>query len=345
MQFSLFPGVKKNLNQQIGARSLFGTGPWTVGNALSWSKQSMSMHMRSDEIIAVTIDQQPPTGLQEQAEAYGYMLKEEDNHFILIKGERDVTATRNSSLRVNQVHPWRKGGHTEWNKEKATISPIFITKNHLTIPLKQKDKNNTNERALFSEETRIAHLSSNQMPGNGPGQELTAIIPLQIAFQASQLDTTLAKDELGLAVGITMPSDEWTIESLTSLGSQMINLKSLSTVAWTFEDGTEVSEIVANTEEITPHIQTEEEVTLIIFQSGIEQIHLIKTPENVTISNRNIERTFAERSVSTSCLNNAQSFIRPQLVFDFAPELRAGTGWYMHVHEIATSQKKQRFCW
>ena len=159
----------------------------------------------------------------------------------------------------------------------------------------------------------------------------------------------LTHDALGDGYVLTTTPGSLTSEDLAAMGKDIINRGSLSTQAWTLEDGSTYQEVVGASDSLSVDIRAEEDFTYVSLKSANgNTLRMTKAPDSLTIANREILITGGVK-VRSACIPNAHSWIT---LDDFVQNANATTTntdatsvFIKLFSEIAVSNSKVRMCW
>lgn len=325
-------------DKKIGNTQLFENHPWRIKDLIKWSDREFSIHVTADGKISATIDKNLDEPVKTALKNSGFTVVNSGKTTLITKEEGINQKKIRFSLKL--VNPSNDGEVLVYN-EKTTSSAINISEKGIIL----KALTNIEEspsRFTFEEDsellaqlwlTKEQTLSfSNFLPTNS---SFTSLI------ESKNLYLTVAKDKRGIAYNILINESNISIDELAEIGQEIINLQSLSTSEWTMIDSSTIDEITVNEKEITSKITSSENNSFItLTNTKGDVVRITKTPNNISISNRNISLSPQKISKSTTCMNSSL-FLNPKILSG-KDKL---TNILQTFHSIAIKKNKTIFCW
>ena len=313
------------------------------------------MHLSEDRIIGLSVDINLGKTWQEQAKKLNYQIVNE-NRRSLISVIGTETIFEPNKLSFSLLNPFIDGEVISHNSN--TLNQSFrITKQGISSKLAINTEITSTTPFLPVDSVITAKVQL--QPGEGDlavkylmlsGNENARLVH-EIKARGAQI--VLGSDSAGSIFNLVIPDSELTIEELATIGNEIINRKSLSTTAWTIEDGTEVEEIRVEQNSVQSTIDSNNDFSFISLENTTgDQIRIVKTDTQVSFANRIISTEISQLSLTSSCLTDAHSYIKSEKHLNknkdnkvFTPKLEQLFSGLNYFSEIAISNKKVRFCW
>lgn len=335
------------LAAHLGTDAIFPGAPWTFGTLLAQSQREMTVSVLPDGSMAYVVDTALPESMRETAVAFGMQ--------VIVDGQTTAIAPLNVSLKSaghravpSALLPWHDGEVWDGDRHGAiSLDERGLTLRHLGIAIE------TAHPTVPEETTVTAYLAM----VTGGLRVPEAFRPLLASPAGAVLDILsenggtllLTNDRLGDGYVLTTSSDDLTSEELASIGKDIMNRSILSTQSWTLEDGSTYQEIVGSSDDVAVEIRAEEDFTYVSLKSsGEDVIRMTKTPDQLTIANREIDVAQGKRAES-ECLHNAHSWLLTDIL-DLTVDATVAPDSALSIFigmfgEIAINNGKIRLCW
>lgn len=327
-----------SISENIGNEQLFSSAPWTIQDAMSWSKREFSLHFHNGTLVGITIDQPLDKNTLALAEFLEFYTSNDHGNYGIstVASQERAISTFHAAL----LHPQTNAVFLENNNKYRTRI------NETSITIKGIGQNSPNFPSWnLSEGTEV--LSRWYIP---PG---TATLhgPLSNLIQKEGAHTLFAKDSLGLAHFITISDSDLTTEALADLGNSLISQYALTTTAWTTNDGSTFEEIRVDTNAIETEIESQDGLTSITSRVGNDVVRITKSSELITISNRELSSNPVP-SQTSNCLPGADNYANlrelartlnsPGIITPHTVSTPVTSTWF---NEIAVNNRILRLCW
>ncbi|PIQ67300.1 hypothetical protein COY25_03215 [Candidatus Uhrbacteria bacterium CG_4_10_14_0_2_um_filter_41_7] len=339
----------------LGTEQILPGAPWTVDNILAISKKEIALHFSKNTLIGLSIDTNLPDYWKDMALSYGYKVTIENNRSLIAKNDTD-TLSEPKIRSFHLLNPAVDGEIVNYGAEPSYTN-FFITK--VGVVINQKSHTSINPINVFLPKDATVYakvliepldIASAQPFLNSAGINNQALVNL-IKDEGAQI--TFGTDALGQIFNIAILNNNIDLDKLAIIGKELINRQTLSTTAWTTTDGSRYEEIRAQTSGIESSIDSNQDYSFITLknQSG-NQIRIIKTLDQITISNRAVSGEISQFSPVSTCLLGAHSYIKPGEMNDllrnkliFTPKSEQVFASLNLFSEIAISNEKVKFCW
>lgn len=343
------------IHDHLGAEQILRGAPWTVDDILSLSNKEVALHFSKNNLIGLSVDTTLPDAWKEVALSYNYQITTENNRSLIAK--KGAETVSEPKLRPFHLLSPVIDGEIIIYGEESIYANFTMNKNGVVINQKSYTDISPINVFLPKDSTVYAKvlIAPNDITSakpflNSAGINNQSLIDL-IRNQGAQI--TLGTDPLGQIFNIAIPNNNIELDKLAIIGQELINRQTLSTTAWTISDGSHYKEIRVKNNQIESSIDSNEDYSFITLknQDG-NQIRIIKTLDQVTISNRAVSSEISQSSPVSTCLSSAHSYIRPQEITNllqnkliFTPKDEQVFASLNHFSEIAISNEKVKFCW
>lgn len=334
------------LNAHLGMKAIFPGSPWTFATLLQESRREVTIVLMPSGEMAYVVDTALPESMRKTAAAFDMA--------VVVDGNTTIVSSRNVSFHETghrgvpaALFPWHDGEVRDGGRHGAvTVTAKGITLHQLGIAME------TTRPTVPEGATAVAHLTtvadSLLVPAAMRQLMASPIGDVLGLFSENGGTLLLTNDALGEGYVLTTSSGDLTSEALATIGKDIMNRSSLSTQSWTLEDGSTYQEIVGSSEDVAVEIRAEEDFTYVSLKNAYgDVIRMTKTPDLLTIANREIAVSQGERSESP-CLRNAhtwlQTSILPQNQTTASPYDAMPT-FVRAFSEIAINNSKIRLCW
>lgn len=327
-----------SIHENIGHKSLFPGAPWTVQDAMDWSKREFSLHFAQGELVGVTTDQAFDSNTLMLAQYHGFSQSNDGKSYSL---STEPSHSRTVSRFTPALLTPRTNGIFLENGRKYSARI-----NHVGITVKGIGQDSPIFPAWSL--TQDAEVLSRWYipPGSSAFSDSLANI-----IQTHGAHTLFARDSLGLAQYITISLSDIPTEDLAEIATDLISRNALTTTALTTTDGSIFEEIRVDTQIIETNIESQDGLTTITSRVGDESIRITRSANLVTISNRDLSSGGSASHLST-CLPGAENFSRTSELSaalntssSFAPQTVPYTVFNHWFTEIAASSRVLRLCW
>lgn len=347
-EFTIFiqltPKNRQIIEEHLGSEQILAGLPWTWHDAISWSKDEISIHVGKQGIIAFSTDDSLPKNALTTANSFEtFILNDKDSEpkGLSLVPTRDPLQQK--QIITGLVLP-RRNGYVIWNDGSRNM--LTIAENR--VILHGSGLPGTIHRISTQENTETLaqlHLSNDIfapiLVANGSNQSW---FPLS---DATDLFLTISHDQSELVYYLLFQNSTANLDELTRLGNEIMNIHSLSTASWTINDGTRISEIVADKDAVESNLSTNNGITTLEFTSTMnDYIRIIQSDETISMSNRKTILNSNDNSTESSCANT-QQFIKPRELFSSLEHigLSVNTNSLFQFSEIAFKKKSTYFCW
>jgi hypothetical protein len=348
------PRTVKLLQENIGNKPIIAGTTWTLTDILQKSRFEFAIHLKDDQIIAITLDDTLTPKDISTLESNGILVQEKE--LITIIGKGEFADKKISRVSISRLLPWHDGEF--YNVETQETRSIAVKKTGIFIKSGHGAKNYP-ENATIGENTElIAHVPLPLITPDIPlisANIATATLLNDVFLKSEYSSATLAltRDDKGLVSKINLISNSISIENLAHLAEQLISQFKLSTLELTIEDGSTVQELRSNSRLVESSVNTEGELTFIESKGPLgNQISIQKNNDAISIINRDFSALDSQISTSSSCLSNAQIILKtPQLIdliTNQPAELEQHQGRssiLLIFNEVAVNKYKTALCW
>lgn len=333
------PESIKLMNEHIGNSQILPGAPWTISNIVDWSNNEFILHIESNGLMSVTLDNTITNEQKLVIENYGYKTIEYGNKTLISKTNKYKTGPVRIPLKL--VNPVYNG---ELIFEDSSIKPqlINIKSKGITIKTESSEKKRAPWVSFPSNSEIIAQIWLE--PGEISNYSFDSVLnsnELLNLIEENPAYLTLAREDQSLYYSIQINNSELELEHLAEIAKEVINRKNLSTTAWTLEDETVVQEIISDPKSIQSNFSSTENTSLItITNTNGDILRISKTSENIIISNFEPSLENNNQSKFSNC-TNGNEFIHPSILNQSLKQneiiLNFGT--------IVFNTSKTTFCW
>lgn len=335
------------LTAHIGTTAIFPGSPWTFKTLLTQSKREMTIILLPNGEMAYIIDAPLTEPMQETADAFG-MSVVTDGKTTAIAAHDVFFETAGHHVIPSALIPWHDGEAWDAKRRGAVVvNEKGMTLRHVGIAMETV-------RPTVPAETKVnAYLSviAGGLPVPEAFRSLLASPMGDVLDLLSESGGTLilAEDRLGDAYILTTAPGDLTSEEMAEMGKDIMNRSSLSTQPWTLQDGSVYEEIVGSSNNLALEIRAEEDFTYVSLKDpGGSVIRMTKTPDTLTIANREIDVLQGQKATS-SCLRSAHSWLRTSAFSQskwMTTDADQAFPVFMRLfQELAVSNGKVRLCW
>ncbi|MCH8049490.1 hypothetical protein IH979_02140 [Patescibacteria group bacterium] len=351
------PQTLRLLNEHLADQVLLPGGPWTYRDALAWSAREFTLHMDAQGAMSLTTDQSLPPEVQASASLFGFRVHERNGVWLLAPEQLSVSVPYTRIFLIS-VLPWIDGEYIEYPDGEVHRTPLNIDEKGITL-FATGFAGDFSPNWILPKNTEI--LAAFALPADmfelpllaGQLQSFSSNQKVINAVKQDGAYLVFAKDEQGMAVYLAIPTNQLSLDDLAVLGEDIINRVTLTRTVLTIEDGTEILEIRADSENVSSTIQAEEEFSLITLENTKgNRVRITKTNGLITISNRVISSEISDFSLQTDCLADAHSFLKPSALYtelrNFQVNLvptKLFQEFPLFFKEIAFNTNKARLCW
>ncbi len=348
------PANVRTLDERLGTYAPATGLPWTMRDIIARSKREFSIHITSDGQISITVDTPLPEEDAAALSAFGFSAITADAVTVIVP-DGLPTGETGPSFRAGALLPTYDGDLHIFGEETAS-APLRITGGGVSI-VGMGIAEDGIASGLFAP-NGAAVLAKLAIPAGFHDVPMMWESLLPVAATAKALDTLLAnggallvtEDRDGLGYFLSFPPGDLTVEELASLGKDIMNRQTLTTQAWTTEDGEAFTEIRSATEDIAIDIRAEEAFTLISLSNTTGNlIRLAKTPNLLTLANRDISLENTEK-VQSECMYRAHSWFKTSVLphAEVAGLLNTNhtlVTFLRNFEEVAINVSKITLCW
>lgn len=341
------PGNLAVLNEKWGTFMPLQGLPMNLPALCGLGARECTVHIGPHGTISLAID-----GIIDETTVtqYGWQIWQ-DGETTLITPPGTNVGTYGKRITLGALLPWYDGEVTiiPENEDRAmlTLSSQAITLHGFGIPGAL-----TANPAIPSETIVVAASSiAEQLIGTvGSGETLESIEPiaeLLATLSTHGTSALLTQDADGLGYYLSTDARNISVDDASAIGKDLMNRMYLSTVRWTSDDGEVFEELRADTQDLVLDIQAEEHYTFLTLTKGANVLRITKTPEILTISNRDATISNAITPRST-CLRNAHTWVSTEAWLEIiGANVTDGlfTTFAEGTTEIALSARKIRLCW
>lgn len=341
------PGNSAILNEKWGTFMPLQGLPMNLPALCGLGARECTVHIGPHGTLSVAID-----GIVDETMVtqYGWQIWQ-DGETTLITPPGTSVGTHGKHITLGALLPWYDGEVTiipeDEDRAMLTLSSQAITLHGFGIPGAL-----TANPAIPAETTVVAASSiAEQLIGTvGSGETLESIRPiaeLLTTFSTHGTSALLTQDADGLGYYLSTDARNISVDDASAIGKDLMNRMHLSTVQWTSDDGEVFEELRADTEDLVLDIRAEEYYTFLTLTKGDNVLRITKTPEILTISNRDVVITDATTPHS-ACLRHAHTWVSTDAWLKIlGTDVTDGllTTFIEGTTEIALSARKIRLCW
>lgn len=322
--------------------------PSTLSQLLAMSNREATLHITQNGDVSLAIDAPLSTAMHAIMASFGYNVITQGTTSLITKA---TDTTGSWALVPSALLPWHDGEVRVFDGRTSAQGALRLTKNGVTIGMLTEAGGGTpahipkGTTIVFAGSIADAYFS---YPAIAESLSALPTSHLLEAILDEGASIAVFHDEKGTGYFLSMSAKDLTVEEVAALGKDIIGRTSLSTQEWTSPDGESYSELRIDPLTIATDIRAEEDFTFITLSAGDERLRLTKTPDTLTISNRDITIDSTVEPQST-CLNNALFWMNSALfVEETHDEVQRDPltrSLLRSFSEIAVNSHKIRFCW
>lgn len=341
------PGNLTILNEKWGTFMPLHGLPMNLPALCGLGAQECTVHIGPHGAMSLAID-----GMIDEATIaqYGWQIWRDDETTLITPPGTSVD-THGKRIILGAFLPWYDGDVTlvseDEDRAMLTLSSRAITLHGFGIP------GALTANPTIPAETKVIAASSiaEQLIGTiGNSETLESIAPISAFFSALSThgaSALLTQDADGLGYYLSTDARDISVDDASAIGKDLMNRMFLSTVQWTSDDGEVFEELRADTEDLVLDIQAEEYYTFLTLTMENNVLRITKTPEILTISNRDVAIADAITPHST-CLRNAHTWVSADAWLKIiGADVKDGllATFIEGTTEIALNARKIRLCW
>lgn len=344
IHIQLTPKNRQILENRMGPKQLIQGLPWTWHDALKWSNNEMSIHIGEQGIIAVSSDKILPKKVQLSINAF-------QTHIIMDKNGEPKGISSISTDKITQVrkfHPslifFRRDGLIIWQDE--TKNPLTIEKNRI-IAHGMGLPSSIHTVSLAENAEILAQLHFLRPVVASIFTESSQLNLFQALSDSDDIFLTLSQDKFGLAYNLLFQGSQATLDELTTIGNELMQINNLSTTSWTIQDGTRISEIISNKDDVKSGLVSENGINTLQFSSlSDNQLRIIQSNDAISLSNRKTSLNTEENTYKSTCARTNQflkleNLLKIYAAYGSSPVVDLP----LPFNEIAFKKNKTFFCW
>ncbi len=339
-----------------GTQGLLGT-PWDMAQLLDWSKRELVIYTDNQAVVGMVIDGDLPPDVWTSLSNWGWAP--------IALGQRTLLLPAGSNEPgqfERHINPWFKlPGFNGTFTIKDTSNQAY------GVPFRLSSRGQLDvalNMSRFIPSTRLVLGSDVQLTGSFflPPHLSTVFLPnvssanfpglQQLSHQAqtSGLTVLIGHDAIGTAMVLSMPSPDWSLETLGAIATEGASLQSLSTTVLTNDrliTGTEIRS--ATTAQV--HVTNNEGLLTATANTSDKQLfRLTQSSAQLIVSNREAIIGLTPAINVDICLRNPNGFLHPQQLMLNLPDLQTGLGgdlfhFLYQADTLAFRKHRLRICW
>ncbi len=348
----------KHLDSSFASYQILPGTPWTVADAMSWTKKQLIIYTDGQNIVGIATDRALPTEVVDSLQNWGLQSTANGRHgqLISVLNSEIQSITEHSgsfwlftpifdgsiALKVGDEIsklPWR------WSSDSSISVATNLTE--LAPKSELKLAPNTDLWAVIglSAESAQAWLPQN-LPLVFPGLRL-----LSEHLRTQGFDLALGEDGQGPVILLSTSNPGFSLEDLGQIAQESLYLQDLSTLELTLDDLGESFEI--RSEIVADLDVTQSDNQLAATAKGPDgQVFRLNQANNaLIISNRPPVIGLEEAQAPDECQNNPTGFVRPHALTQGSTFLGVSnlqTGWPSFLSKVQTISWKKtwlKVCW
>ena len=350
LQLPMYPGPLSQLSEHLGNQQAISQTPWTLNHVLSWCRRSCSIHLDETFIpIGFTLDTALNESLRATFEATGLQTT------LSVDGTRLLVSHPSQQVYDQKRTHWTFSGLTPWNDASLLVHE---TQSSQAVRINKRGLSLTGATGVFDPHRHAlsedAQILAQLAISTASTEAFQSILPQTV----QSFFTALNHAPISLAIGLDPEGPVYSIQVPTTLSHQvaaeltheLIKPQSLSTLEWTIEDGTVVSEIRFDESSITANTTSDgEEFFLDVQNNEQTALRLTQSANALILSNRAISLNSLAKIPST-CARRTSRFIRPaDLISSLADSnhitITRRSSLLLSFEEVAFFDRRTILCW
>jgi hypothetical protein len=341
------------ITEHLGESQIVAGLPLTLGEILAESKNEITFNIGADGSVSYVVDGRISSEVSEALVGFGYFASIYKETTVVTRIGDEVVDTGNH-ITLRALSPFFQGEVVTYG-EDTIRQPLRLNNKGIAIKGVREVVDEAMMPMISSDAKVLVNLtvpaSSLAMPSI-----LASLLPIPADSRALAMLLTnggtilITEDAAGQGFYFSFDPGDMTVEEAASLGKDMMNRVSLSTLAWTIPDGTNYKELFSNPADITTEIKAEETFTFITLTNKEgDRLRMAITPNLITIANREISLD-NEAEPESSCLRNAHTWFATTMIAGQTPTAllnnnRAAALFLENFSEVAINNNQTKLCW
>lgn len=351
------PRSTQLVEQDFGSLQLLPGTPWSLSEALSWSKREFIVYTNADEVIGLSVDGNVPSSVYASLDNLGWQSLKEGRHTLIIPSAAGGLSDAISRTNFWLLWPAFAGDISlkQPGQTSASIPFHISAKHHLDFPVNME---------AFIPKTQLtlpegAELSGSfTLPPSLAGAWIPKTIPhtfpgLQLLSDhtaTSSLDILIGQDDFGPAFVLAANTTDLTLDELGKIATEGLGSQNLSTTVLTIDDLPDSLEI-RSPSQINVELDNSDGLEVAVAEDVNGQIfRLTQSSNQLLVSNRAPVIGLVSTAYTSECLRHPAGYLKPaQLLDQLTPDLVfQGQTLFTQLQaarEIAFRKNHLRICW
>lgn len=350
------PRTTNLVQDQFGSTQALPGAPWTITEAMTWSKREFNLYADANKVVGLRVDGQIPNAIQAALPSWGWQTTKTGQQTLIYKinANEPLPSARHTNSWL--LIPYFDGAVTVLSANAEVKSlPFHLSHSGLTLPVNMEQHIPTTNLALPEETSLLGSFAlSAEESGTFFPQNISATFPGLESLSRTSLqdgvDLLLGVDDTGLAFLAAGKTTNLDLEQLGAIATEGLALQNLSTTALTSDDFAHVTEI-RSSGDISVDVNTNNDLSTAVAKNATGEVfRLTQSPANLIISNRPTNIGVRQAKYNSTCLKRAAGFIKPIELLTQVPTLAGTLGSspeakLMHASEIAFRKHWLKICW
>lgn len=339
--------------ENFGEMQILTNAPWSLEEALSWSKREIIVYTDGHTVTGLRIDGHLPAAAQASLDSWEWTSTKIDNKTLLTPAHLAVSNDIERHLNFWLLLPQFDGTITLKTGGKTKTLPYNISRQgYVDLPLDMSAFVPTSHLALETDTEIIASVvlppdTVNTFIPNNPSANFPGLIKLENAVEGQHLEILLGKDTQGLAFIAASTTTTLSLEDLATIADEMVSLQNLSTTALTIENFPDSQELRSAEPVIDINNANGINAVIASTQQG-QTFRLTQSDTQLIFSNRpTLISPILAKNTST-CLPRASGILKPKQLTELGYGEAANNNlmsYILRIDEVAFRNTKLRICW
>lgn len=352
------PRTTKLVNEGYSAVQALPGTPWSIAEALSWSRREFILYFDNETVVGMAIDGDLPEETHSALQLWGWETVAVGKRTLIIQTGDAEPNTGEKNTNIWLTIPIFDGGVTmkSPNNDKAQSVPFrlssaysldfpvnteaFISKSNLALP---------SDTVLTGSFTLPADFSDSLLPESVPAS-FPGLQTLGRQASLSGVDVLIGQDSIGTAFVMAMPLTGLSLEEMGEIVTEGVSLQNLSTFALTSGDLPTRLEI-RGADEVTVDVSNNDGIAVAVAKTAEGDIfRLTQTRQQLILSNREPVIGLSSATYTGTCLKRPDGFLSPATLLSNLPLQPRTHGYSITDHvrnarEVAYQKNWLRVCW